>query len=101
MSFAFNFIARSSLATALWLSAGMLCAQPAAQKPDRDHPHKPPPQALEACKALQSGHDCSFTSPRGTVKGSCFAPQGKPLACRPKDAPAGAAPPAPPPLPRQ
>ncbi|MES2582765.1 MAG: hypothetical protein V4627_08625 [Pseudomonadota bacterium] len=28
-------------------------------------------------------------SPHGVVKGSCFAPEGKPLACRPKDAPGG------------
>ena len=44
----------------------------------------PPPEALAACKSLASGAACSFTSPRGAVSGSCFAPEGKPLACRPQ-----------------
>ncbi len=50
-------------------------------------PRKPPAEALDACKALSSGQDCSFTSPHGVVKGACWAPEGKPLACKPKDAP--------------
>ncbi|MBC7619095.1 MAG: hypothetical protein H7293_08930 [Candidatus Saccharibacteria bacterium] len=49
-------------------------------------PHRKPPQeALDACKNASSGQDCSFTSPHGAVKGSCWAPEGKPLACKPKD----------------
>ena len=47
----------------------------------------PPAEALAACKALKAGDACSFTAQRGAVSGSCFAPQDKPLACRPKDAP--------------
>jgi hypothetical protein len=52
-------------------------------------PPKPPAEALAACASLSSGKDCSFTSPHGTVAGTCWAPEGKPLACKPKDAPAG------------
>jgi hypothetical protein len=50
-------------------------------------PRKPPPEALDACKALSSGQACSFTSPHGDVKGTCWAPEGKPLACKPSGAP--------------
>jgi hypothetical protein len=49
--------------------------------------HGPPPEALAACSSLTSGAACSFTSPRGPATGTCWAPEGKPLACRPKDAP--------------
>lgn len=50
----------------------------------QQHQHRtPPPEALAACKTLQAGQSCSFTSPRGAEQGSCFAPEGKPLACRP------------------
>lgn len=52
-------------------------------------PPKPPAEALASCKSLSSGNDCSFTSPHGTVTGTCWAPEGKPLACKPKNAPAG------------
>ena len=83
-------IARATVVATLALAAGLLCAQPAGG----EH-RKPPPEALDACKALKSGQDCSFTAPRGAVKGSCFAPEGKPLACKPKDAPGGARPQAP------
>ena len=47
----------------------------------------PPPEALGACKSLAAGAACSFTSPRGPETGTCFAPEGKPLACRPKHGP--------------
>jgi hypothetical protein len=50
-------------------------------------PRKPPTEALNACKALSSGQGCSFSSPHGTVAGTCWAPAGKPLACKPTDAP--------------
>ena len=56
-------------------------------------PPKPPAEALASCKSLSSGNDCSFSSPHGTVTGTCWAPEGKPLACKPKNAPGtGAAP---------
>ena len=63
-----------------------LFAQPAA---GNGAPPKPPAEALAACKTLSSGQECSFTTPQGTVKGTCWAPEGKPLACKPKDAPTG------------
>ncbi|MES2949023.1 MAG: hypothetical protein V4858_10825 [Pseudomonadota bacterium] len=93
-------VTRAALFSALALSAGMLCAQPSGAPPaggqqQQQQPRKPPQEALDACKALKAGQDCNFTSPRGAVKGSCFAPEGKPLACRPKDAPGGNAPPPP------
>jgi hypothetical protein len=67
-------------------ASGALFAQPAA---GNGAPPKPPAEALAACKTLSSGQECSFTAPHGPVKGTCWAPEGKPLACKPKDAPAG------------
>jgi hypothetical protein len=53
-----------------------------------EHQHrKPPPEALDACKGKSSGQACSFTSPHGQVDGTCFAPEDKPQACRPKHPP--------------
>ena len=43
----------------------------------------PPAEALTACQSAKSGDSCSFSSPNGTVSGSCMAPQGRPLACAP------------------
>ena len=40
----------------------------------------PPPEALAACKSAKAGADCSFTHEQRTVKGSCWAPEGRPLA---------------------
>jgi hypothetical protein len=92
---------RSSLFCALAFASSLVCAQPTGAPPahggQAQQQHRgPPPEALAACKALKGGQDCSFTSPHGAVKGSCFAPEGKPLACRPKDAP-GQTPPQTPP----
>lgn len=75
------------------LLAALLCAgalaQPAAPQAGGEPPHRgPPPEALKACEGKKAADACSFTSPRGKAEGSCWAPQGKPLACRPKDAPA-------------
>ena len=55
----------------------------------------PPPEALAACKSLASGAECGFTGKHGAMKGSCWAPEGKPLACKPKDAPGAERPSAP------
>ena len=71
-----------AIATAL-LSA-CACAQP------NDRPPPPPAEAFAACKAAPAGAACSFSAPQGMVSGSCWAPEGKPLACKPKSAPAGA-----------
>jgi hypothetical protein len=81
-----------SRAFALTICAGALtaCCGLSAQTADgTGGPRKPPAEALDACKSASSGQDCSFSSPHGTVKGTCWAPGGKPLACKPKDAPAG------------
>ena len=67
--------------------------QPPPKPPEGNggpHEHRgPPPEALAACKALAAGAACNFTSPRGAETGTCFAPEGKPLACRPKHGPGG------------
>jgi hypothetical protein len=68
----------------LALSSGIVSAQ---QAQVQEGSGKPPPEAIETCKSLSAGQECSFSSPHGTVKGSCWAPEGKPLACKPKDAP--------------
>ncbi|MBY0365425.1 MAG: hypothetical protein K2X12_04220 [Burkholderiaceae bacterium] len=43
--------------------------------------------ALTACKTALSGADCSFTHRGRALTGTCGAPDGRPLACRPKDMP--------------
>jgi hypothetical protein len=63
------------------------CALSAQPSDGRGGPSKPPAEALAACKPLSSGAACSFTAPHGAVTGNCWAPEGKPLACKPKDAP--------------
>lgn len=62
-------------------------AQPAGGQSGQGGPRTPPAEALAACKSLASGAACSFTSPHGKLAGTCFAPEGKPLACRPAGAP--------------
>ncbi len=54
----------------------------------------PPPEALAACKSLASGAACSFTTERGARSGTCWAPEGKPLACKPAGGSPKGAPPA-------
>lgn len=67
-------------------ACGGLAAQPAG---GRGAPPAPSTEALAACKSLASGDACSFTSQQGTEQGTCWAPEGKPLACKPKNAPMG------------
>ncbi len=83
-----------SACVAAW--AAIALSGPAAAAPPEDGPasgggprRPPPPEAIEACKSAASGKACSFTDARGAaVSGSCWAPEGRPLACRPKkDAP--------------
>jgi hypothetical protein len=77
-----------ALAAGCALSLG-LHAQPQSNAPGQSsgqqgqQRHGPPPEAVAACKSQAAGAACSFTSPHGVVKGSCWAPEGKPLACRP------------------
>ena len=77
-------------AFALTLFTGALtacCALSAQPTDGTGGPRKPPAEALDACKSVSSGKECSFSSPQGKVTGTCWAPEGKPLACKPKDAP--------------
>ena len=79
------------LATTLAMAAGLSLAQstaPGADKPGdrRGEPgqgHRPPAEALAACKGMAAGAACSFTAPRGALSGTCEAPPDRPLACRP------------------
>jgi hypothetical protein len=77
----------AGLASAL-LFASVAWAQPAGGGTGDGARGGPPQEALAACKALTSGKECTFNDRNGEVKGVCFAPEGKALACRPKDAPA-------------
>jgi len=73
-------------ATALFAAAAT--AQPAPPRSDDDRPPPPPPESLQACASLAAGAACEFKTPRGnTMKGTCWAPEGKPLACKPKERP--------------
>ena len=77
---------KTALYASLLLAASSALAQPPAGPPGGEH-RGPPPEALAACKTAKAGADCGFTQGERTLKGSCWAPEGKPLACRPKDAP--------------
>jgi hypothetical protein len=77
-----------SLACTLALPQPAQDAQRPGQRPQAEgqesHEHRgPPPEALAACKSLARGAACTFTSPHGAETGTCFAPEDKPLACRP------------------
>jgi len=58
---------------------------PDGAPPDMSGQHRgPPPEALDACSGKKMDDVCSFNAPkRGTIEGTCKAPEGKPLACRP------------------
>ncbi len=63
---------------------------PEGQGKGQDGGHRgPPPEALAACKSLSSGATCTMTTPQGSMSGTCGAPEGKPLACRPARPPQG------------
>jgi hypothetical protein len=56
----------------------------ASARSDADRPRGgPPPEALAACSTLKPDQPCSFRARERDLKGTCWAPQGKPLACRP------------------
>ena len=87
----FNLPFSRAIGMTLCAAALTACGGLSAQTTDGNGgPPKPPAEALASCKSLSSGNDCSFASPQGTVTGTCWAPEGKPLACKPKNAPAGA-----------
>ncbi len=73
------------VALVLSLSAAACTAQQQSRQPPRGG--QPPAEALTACKTLQQGDACSFSGDRGSASGTCEAPEGRPLACRPANAP--------------
>lgn len=51
----------------------------------RDTPPTPPQEALTACSSKSLGSSCSFTTPRGTITGTCDAPPGVSwVGCKPE-----------------
>ena len=70
-------------ALALCASFGIAMAQDVADDGPPQRPRQPPQAALNACRALTANATCSFAAQGRTITGSCFAPQGRPLACRP------------------
>ncbi|MBS0321287.1 MAG: hypothetical protein JSR18_12145 [Proteobacteria bacterium] len=60
--------------------------------PPPPHHRGPPPEALAACQSLAAGNACSFTLGERTLSGACYAPEGRPLACRPSTMPLPPAP---------
>lgn len=75
------------IASLLLAATPGVSAQPQGGPPPDGEHRGPPPEALAACKTAQAGADCSFAQGTRTVKGTCWAPEGKALACRPKDMP--------------
>jgi hypothetical protein len=79
---------KTAMIASLLLAAALAAsAQPQGGPPPEGGHRGPPPEALEACKASKAGADCSVTLGNRTMKGSCQAPEGRALACRPKDMP--------------
>lgn len=76
------------LGAVLWAGVALAQQPPddgAGGKERQGRHHGPPPEALAACQGRSAGASCSFTSPRGEEKGTCFSPDAeKPLACRPE-----------------
>jgi hypothetical protein len=80
----------ASAATALailCLWAGTAAAEPKEEGGAEGPRRGPPPEAFAACKSLAAGAACSVPLGPDTLKGTCWAPEGKPLACRPAGAP--------------
>ncbi len=88
------------LLAGLSLGCALASAQPAqdaqgsgagqqGQGPGNQEHRRPPAESFAACKSLAIGATCSFTAPHGAETGTCGAPEGKPLACRPQRGPGG------------
>jgi hypothetical protein len=72
-------------ALALSLALGLNIDAALAQPPGDG----PPPEALAACRAKAPNDPCQANLRGGAITGACWAPPGRPLACRPHGAPAG------------
>lgn len=75
----------------IWCVAALLAGAmgAAAAQPANGGEHRGPPrEALVACESKAAGTACSFTGRQGSaVTGTCWAPEGKPLACKPEHPP--------------
>ena len=79
---------RATFMTIVGIAASIECGFALAQAPDPGAPRRgPPPEALAACQGRAAQDACVFDSPRGKAQGRCLAPEGRPLACVPADAP--------------
>jgi len=55
---------------------------------DAGHPHRPPPEALQACASLAEGAACTFSLGDQSVSGTCrTGPHGEAAACMPAQPP--------------
>lgn len=71
--------------TAGLLLAGAAYADSDQQERSRGEHRGPPEVALQACAAAVQGDACSFEGRGGEqLQGTCFAPEDKPLACKPE-----------------
>jgi len=76
-----SLILSSTLVTAL---VGAVAADNEPRRP------APPQEAFDACKAAKADDACSFTTPRGTIDGTCRTPPDLDrLVCVPKHPPGG------------
>lgn len=83
-------ITRRATVVAVALVAASLGA--VAQSQDERGPPPgggPPSEAFKACATLSAGAACSFTGRGQQLSGTCFAPPGRMLACRPTRGPGG------------
>ena len=84
---------KASMLLAALLAMNIAHADPGTdQGMDGDHHNGerrgPPRVAVEACANAVPGDACTFEGRRGeSLQGTCWAPQDKPLACRPEGAP--------------
>lgn len=76
-----------ALALSLAIGSGATLAQPRSGEAPPQGRGGPPAEALAACQTLKTGDACQFAAAQATVEGTCAAPQGRPLACRPANAP--------------
>jgi hypothetical protein len=81
-----QFVSAATVLAMACLWAGTAAAQPKEEGGAEGPRRGPPPEALAACKSLAAGKECTVTLGSNTLKGTCWAPEGKPLACRPASA---------------
>lgn len=81
--FAQRLLTRGGVALVLSWSVGAMAQQQGGGDGQGGHRGPPPKEALAACTSSKTGDSCSFTGKRGLISGTCQAPQGKPLGCKP------------------